>query len=226
MDRHSLNIEETVYRVLLEHAEPVFPISPYKIARSMGIQVISRHHAGELLSLLGIEHKLDESPALSIQHSDGYRAIILDADYRCAEWRRMLVAHELAHFAMGHFKAHYREIIAEEARTSALLRSSYIARNWTELNCDAFSTLLLAPVPVLFAAGICSTEDITRLCRVKPILAALLSRSAKARKPFQLSHSGEMVFQKFSAALDRYKAMCRPLPLIPSYMSDISEEFA
>ena len=204
----------------MDHTDGTLPVSPIKIAQSMGIQVIDRRDAGDLLSLLGPEFgfKVD-APALSIAHSSGWRGIILDRDYRDRVWRRMLLAHELAHFVLGHFSS--VGSTEEEGRADLRIING-ISRSWKEVSCDVFAMGLLAPQAVLRAYGIRSYTEIARLCQITPRAAHIISLCLTA-KGYPSSHTASMVSELFSSVGVRLPDLF-PRRL-PEFFTDVSEEF-
>lgn len=205
----------------MDHTDGTLPVSPIKIAQSMGIQVIDRRDAGDLLSLLGPEFgfKVD-APALSIAHSSGWRGIILDREYRDRVWRRMLLAHELAHFVLGHFSP-AGSMAAEGGRSGSLFINS-VSRGWQEVSCDLFAMGLLAPHAVLRAYGIRSYTEIARLCQIPPRAAHIISLCLTA-KGYPSSHTESMVSELFSSVGVRLPDLF-PRRL-PEFFTDVSEEF-
>lgn len=220
MDKHGIMVMDAAYRVLLDHSDGTLPVSPIKIARSMGIQVVDRRDLGDLFHFFQKEYgEMVESPAFSLSLRNDMRCIVLDRSYRDPEWRRLLVAHELAHFALGHFDDRF---VSEDSRAYSLLRGC-VTRSLVEISCDIFATWLLAPQAVLARFGVSSPIEIARLCRIPAMLAQLVSFSIKSRGDSDMTQTASMVQGLFSAAILRRKKCSFPR-VLPEFATDISEE--
>ena len=221
MERHWRHVEETAYKVLLDHSDGAFPVSPLKIAHSMGIQVIDRRDAGDLFSLFSESELMVDSPAVSLSHSSGWRGIILDGRHRNPLWLRLMLAHEIAHFALGHFEPANQKILLEERRSASLLRGSF-SRSWIELSCDIFAVWVLSPKAVLKHYGVLDFREISRLCRIPPLAAQIISMALKI-KAAPLSQNAALLCDRFSYLADRSPDLfLRPRP---DFSTDISTEF-
>lgn len=217
MDKWSTRIQTEVLRVLLEHSDGTFPISLFKIAKSLGIKIINREDAGELLALIAPGRSFEDMPVFSVELREQF-VVIIDMSYGDAAIRRLMLAHEIGHFVLGYPEKEEHAIIMKMYR-------AVFQRSPAELAFDMFAIGLLMPQGILKTAGITSIYDITRLCNVSPRLAFVSSASI-GQSPRVRSTLERRVYEKFSASIEQYKLRGRGFvpKYVPAFITDISEE--
>lgn len=218
MDRNLYSIEDAVYKVLYEHSDGTFPVSPLKIAKNMGIRVVAKSDAGELIQCLAPDGSLDDLPAFTFSFG-GERYILIDMDHGDAMIRRLLIAHELGHIVLGDGKS-------DDSYEVKSLVHGMFQRSLMDISCDLFALALLAPRAVLALGGIRTVEEIARVCDVHPEAAFIAAGAIRLRKA---DHTAEALaaWRKFAPDLQARRqrvARIKAMPQVAWFRSDISAE--
>lgn len=123
------------------------PVDPVAIAAALGIKVVNYKTAA---SFFGVNvHKLYmQFPLGFCFKCSGILGIALNENSCGDRRRRFTAAHELSHCVLGHLDG-----------KDALSQSE-------ERNADCFAAELLAPLVVLNACGVNSSEEIARMCGI------------------------------------------------------------
>ena len=218
MEKHAIRIAAVANKTLLAHSDGVFPVSPLKIAKSMGIQVVDKKHARPLLDLF--DAGLTREPVFSMRHGNDF-VIVMDRNHGNLYWRRAWLAHEIGHYLLDDLTG------GEETRTPRLFRGTF-RRSVLEFSCDLFALSLLMPLGVLGMAGITRMAEIQRICKVDIGMAFFAARAIRHRW-FEYDEHERAAFRKFSGYLDMYRRQNDFLFLRDTYrsplFSDISAEF-
>lgn len=219
MDRIYHSIENAVYKVLRDHSDGTFPVSPLKIAKSMGVRVIAKSDAQDLMQCLAPDGSLENLPAFTFTFDD-VRYILIDMDHGDAIYRRLLIAHELGHIVLGDGMS------VDSSEVNRFVQGAF-HRSLMDICCDLFALALLAPWAVLALSEIRNAGEIARVCDVHPEIAFIAAGSIRLRKA-DYSAEAKEAWQKFAPALqDRrnFVAQRRALPPVAAWMkTDISAE--
>lgn len=123
------------------------PVDPAAVAAALGIKVVSYKTAA---GFFGVElHKLYSQFPLGFSFKcSGVLGIALNESSCGERRRRFTTAHELAHCVLGH------------------LDGKDTPSRSDERDADSFAAELLAPLVVLNACGVNSSEKIARLCGI------------------------------------------------------------
>lgn len=168
------------------------PINPRKIAKSLGIKIVSYKTFSEIYEI--------EKPALYEKSALGFtvridnRFVIAVNENSCGERRkRFTVAHELGHCVLGHIGGFTNQIVPSP-------RNERIA--------DKFAAELLAPIPVLILCGTESAAEIKKICGISDQAAEIrfdeLVRTR--RKNFLLSDENRRLVDIFADFIARYRS--------------------
>lgn len=219
MNRNYLSVDDAVYRLLSEHSDGTFPVSPLKIAKSMGVRVVAKKDARELIQCLVPDGSLDDIPALTFSLG-GEKYILIDTDHGDAIYRRMLIAHELGHIVLG-------DGISEDSCAATRFVHGKFQRSMMEMCCDLFALALLVPRAVLALGGVRTVAEIARVCDVHPETAFIAAGSIRARKSAYSSDAFN-TWRKFAPGLqERRQLVARKgamRPSVPWLQTDISAE--
>ena len=165
MNRNSYRIIDAACRVLRDYSDGSFPISPFKIARNMGVRVVDKADVQDLLDYVLPDGEGIKSPAF-VFSCGGQWYIVLDRNRGDALDLRAWVAHELGHIVLA-------DTFGESSwKVQRMVRDTF-RRSLVDLSCDLFAVNLLAPQAVLAMGGVQSAVEITRICRVHPFMACL-----------------------------------------------------
>lgn len=217
MDTITKRIEDSVYDVLLTHSNGTFPISPVKIARSMGIKVIEKQNAGPILSIIDPDGAFQATPVFSFRFSGGFY-IIADASHGTPQGRRARVAHEIGHFLFDDGEAH-----SESCTAVVRLYRGIFARSPLEICCDLFALALLVPQMVLKQGLITSQRVIAELCHVSNATAHLAAL-AIARRDRPYTERERQAYEKFKRSIQTRRTW--HFGAAPIYATDVSAELA
>lgn len=218
MNRIYHSIENAVYKVLREHSDGTFPISPLKIAKSMGVRVVAKSDARELIQCLAPDGSLDDLPALTFSFG-GERYIVIDTDHGDAMYRRMLIAHELGHIVLS-------DGMSEEICDTGRVMRWEFRRSVMEICCDLFALALMAPRAILDLSGIRTAVEISKVCGVYPEVAFIAAGAIRFRFTDYCPDAIE-AWHKFEPGLQERRLIARKSaapPVAPWLQTDISAE--
>lgn len=156
------------------------PVDPVAIAAALGVKVVNYKAAA---SFFGVEvHKLYVQFPLGFSFKySGVWGIALNENACGDRRRRFTAAHELAHCVLGHLNG-----------KGTLSRSE-------ERNADRFAAELLAPLVVLNACGVSSSEEIARMCGISRAAAEirLMRLAERERCGFFASEEERRIAERF-----------------------------
>lgn len=120
------------------------PVDPISVAKALGVKVLRYRTAADFFDM-DIRELYALSPLGFSFKADGNAYIALNENSCGESRRRFTAAHELGHCVLGHIKS--------EVYSAA-----------EECAAEHFAAALLAPLVVLHEIGVCSAEEISRVC--------------------------------------------------------------
>ena len=135
--------------ILLRNKVNEFPIRLDPICRKEGIRLFSYREGWELIKKMGLEKSTEDNPGFCIGK------LIFYDDTEPLPELRFTVAHELGHIMCGHTLLRWRD---PDKKLKAIPSA--------EREASAFAISLLAPLSVLYRAGIRSSEEIADICDI------------------------------------------------------------
>lgn len=157
------------------------PVDPAEIADVLGIKVVSYKTAAEFFGV-NIQKLYMKYPlGFSFRCSDVW-GIALNENSCGKRRQRFTAAHELAHCILGH------------------LNGSSTPSQSDERSADSFAAELLAPLVVLNACGVSTSEEIAQLCGISRAAADIrLTRLAeRERGGFFASKEERRISERFA----------------------------
>lgn len=218
MHTNSWRVVDAACRVLCDYSDGAFPVSPFKIAKRMGISVVDRVDVKDLLDYVLPDGDSVKSPAFAFSFG-GHWYIVIDRSRGDALSWRAWVAHELGHIVLA-------DTFGDgDWEVQSMVRGTF-QRSLVDLSCDLFAVNLLAPQAVLAMGGVRSAADISRICAVHSLVACLTSGAIQLRSHGYSAAELEAWEKLSSGLLDRVQQILRPLgsDRPPWFGSDISAE--
>lgn len=205
------NTREAAWSIILEHGITTLPIPVTGLAVAMGVFVISYEKADSIIDFWGFRRWQNSSDAFTAK-IDGKWFVFFD-DTIPDSAIRFAIAHELAHYLLGHEKKteiHPQETKLALAANSAVvfLRSNTPRKDWLESEADTFARRLLAPACVLWALDIHHPQDIADLCGIplrEAVHRAKRMKILHERKKFLSSDTEQKVYAQFLPFIHKQK---------------------
>lgn len=167
-------ISSAINETLINYSDGIFPISPFIIARNMGVKIITPE-ALKVLEIDSLNKMSDNSPALKL-NIRGNRIIVVNKKF-CRHDIRFSLAHEIGHIMLSHGS---EDIDASNVfMFNRLQQKDYkrfiSKRNRIDREADLFAVHLLAPPLILWDKNVRSTIDIENNCSVGYISSMYVS---------------------------------------------------
>lgn len=172
------------WKILIHERVCALPVSMSRLCRQMGISV--RYAEAQLEDGCG---------GKVLQTRDGFVILVRRDDP--TPRRRFTVAHELGHILagdVGRFKLVNREPSPQD--------------NPIETRANVIASRILAPACVLWGCGVCSAQDIARLCDISYAAASFRWQRMQLlyeRGKFLTSPLERQVFAQFKEYIDAHK---------------------
>lgn len=138
------------------------PVDPIAVGEALGVKVVSYRSAAEFFDM-DIRELYAQFPLGFSFKADGEACVALNENSCGERRRRFTAAHELAHCVLGHINSEVYSASEERA-------------------AEQFAANLLAPLVVLYALGVRSAEELSRVCGISRQAAELRLEDLIARE--------------------------------------------
>lgn len=163
MDAKSyIHCRDACWVFLIKHRVCALPVNPFVLCEAEDILLIPYSQARRLIAILGLENACAATDGLAIQYNQ--ERIILYNDAMPPTRQRYTIAHEMAHYVLGHVGGQ---------RQSAGHTPAIDVATQVERQANYFAIGLLAPACVLWGMNLLTAEDIARHCHISKEAAAI-----------------------------------------------------
>ena len=156
----------TAWEVLLRCGITELPVDLAQVCRGLGLGLYSYTQGYRVIQRCGLARYLHGADGFLFREADGPLAVVFYNPHQSQGRRCFTIAHEIAHFALGHLGPVGREVVRREPDGQD---------SPEERDADRFAAQLLAPPCVLRGLRLRHPFEIGQTCRLSIQAAAVCS---------------------------------------------------